>query len=109
MGRLIRVLISAVVVLLIFFGMAPIADRLEDLGSDFVDRVGAAWGLGTIGAATVLLALVWLRYGGTNALRRWGVVLKPLPPERTQDGAVPSGEDPPRKRPNRDPRTPTPR
>lgn len=109
MRRLIRVLISAVVVLLIFFAMSPIADRLEDLGSDFVDRVGAAWGLGIIGAATVLLALLWLRYGGTNALRRWGVVLKPLPPDRTQDGVLPSREEPPRQRPKRDPRTPTPR
>ena len=109
MGRLIGVLISAVGVALIFFGLFEVADRLQDFGGDFIDRVGAAWGLGIVGVATVLLALVWLRYGGANALRRWGVVLKPLPPQRTQDGAAPSGEDPPRKRPERDPGTPTPR
>ena len=87
MGRLIRrvsiLLLVAAGIALMFF----LTDKLEGLVDALVDRIGPAWTLGLIGTTTVVLAMTWLRYGGTRVLRRWGVVLKTAHPEGGTPGA----------------------
>lgn len=105
--RLILSVISALglaVALLIGFS---VADRLDRSVREFLERVGGAWGLAIVAGATILLLFVWLRFGGSQTLRRWGVVLKPIPPQARDDGAEESGGDSRARR--RDPRSPTPR
>ena len=63
-------------IVIILFVAARIQD-LQDLVAEFIARVGGAWGLGIVGVTTLLLWVVWVRYGGLHALRTWGVVLKP--------------------------------
>ena len=109
MGRLVRGTVSGIALVILVFLVSPFADRLEDLGSDFIDRVGAAWGLAIVGIGTALLAFVWFRDGGTKALKRWGVILRPLPPESYGGSAPRQGGDPPLRRSERDPRERTPR
>ena len=54
-------------------------------------RFGPPWALAFIGSGTILLATVWIRYGGTRALRRWGVTIKPATPPDSLAAA--SGDD----------------
>ena len=86
-----------------------VADRLDRSVRDFLDRVGGAWGLSIVALATVLLLFVWLRFGGSRTLRRWGVVLKPIPPPPRDDGAQETGGDSLTRLPSGDPRSRTPR
>ena len=67
-----------------------VGHRLLDLTGAMIDRVGPIWSLIILAGATVVLATVWIRYGGAGALGRWGVTIKPaaLPadPSRGADG-----------------------
>ena len=103
MGRLVRGLSSVVALLIAVVTILFIANRIQDLVVELIERVGAAWGLGIVGAATILLWVVWVRYGGVHALRRWGVVLKPAIVHEQDDGSVGSGDDPAVERPSQDP------
>jgi hypothetical protein len=90
-------LLVGVMIILLF------ADRIQGLVVKLNDRVGAAWGLGIVGLATLLLWVVWVRYGGVHALRRWGVVLKPARMHEQDDGAAGPGDGPAVERPSQDP------
>jgi hypothetical protein len=91
-GVAIALVVAAVVTLALFLTRA-----LEGLVDGLMDRVGAVWTLGLVGAATVVLGLMWLRYGGTRILRRWGIVLKPARPE--EGAAGPDAGTGPQRRP----------
>ena len=80
-----------------------VAGRIQGLVVGLIARVGAAWGLGIVGAATILLWVVWVRYGGAHALRRWGVVLKPAIVHEQDDGGAGSGDGSAVERPSQDP------
>ena len=82
-------------------GLYLLVDWLDEVVSGLIDRVGAWWGLALVGVATALLGLVWIRYGGAHALRRWGVVLKPFPPQAPEKGTAGSGDGAVPKRPAR--------
>jgi hypothetical protein len=88
LGRLIRGLASVVALLVGTVIILFVADRIQDLVVELIDRVGAAWGLGVVGVATLLLWVVWVRLGGVHALRMWGVVLKPTRMHEQDDGAA---------------------
>ena len=103
MGRLIRGLALVVALLVGVVIILFVADRIQDLVVELIDRVGAAWGLGIVGVATILLWVVWVRYGGVHALRRWGVVLKPARVHEEDDGAAGPGDGPAVERPSQDP------
>ena len=103
MGRLIRALASVVALLVAVVTILFVADRIQNLVVDLIDRVGAAWALGIVGVATILLWVVWVRYGGVHALRRWGVVLKPAIVHEREEGGVGSGSVPPVEKPSQDP------
>jgi hypothetical protein len=55
---------------------------LARLGRAFVDGLGAGAAITVLGAATLALGLVWVRYGGAAVLQRWGVVRTPPREER---------------------------
>ena len=78
---MVALLVGSVIILFV-------ADRIHDLVVEFIYRVGAAWGLGIVSVATLLLWVVWVRFGGVHALRRWGVVLKPTRMHEQDDGAA---------------------
>ena len=71
--------------------------RLLDLTDALLDRVGPIWSLIIVGAVTVALAAVWIRYGGAGALGRWGVTIKPAAPlpraTRDPEGGPAEGTD----------------
>ena len=59
-----------------------LGDTLLDLTAAILYRLGPVWSLALVGIVTLLLATVWIRYGGAGALGRWGVTIKPArPPE----------------------------
>jgi hypothetical protein len=89
--RLIRVLAYVVALLIVGVTILFVADRIQGLVVDLIDRVGAAWALGIVGVATILLWVVWVCYGGVHALRRWGMVLKPAVTHEREEGGVGSG------------------
>jgi hypothetical protein len=95
---LIRVLAGAALLALGVALVLFLTDGLQFLVGELIDRVGAPWGLGVIGLVTVALAFVWIRYGGTRVLRRWGVVLKPARPEPEAVAPAADAESEPRKR-----------
>lgn len=76
--------------LLVVAGIALIVlltDAIERGMDALIERIGAVWTLGLLSVAIVVLAGLWLRYGGTRVLRRWGVVLKPARPEEGASGS----------------------
>lgn len=99
-----RGLASAVALVIVVLVVYFVANRLQDLVAELIERVGAVWGLTIVGVATLLLGSVWVRYGGVHALRRWGVVVKPAIVQKRDDGTAESGDDPTVERPSRDPR-----
>lgn len=103
MGQFIRGLLSAVALLIAAVTILFVAGRIQDLVVGLIDQVGAAWGLGIVGAATILLWVVWVRYGGAHVLRRWGVVVKPAIVQEQDDGGVGLGGDYAVERPSQDP------
>ena len=56
-------------------------------------RFGPPWALAFIGLGTILLGTIWFRYGGTRALRRWGVTIKPTSPPDPLVTAMRDNED----------------
>jgi hypothetical protein len=102
-GRLIRGLPSILALLVGVMIILLFADRIQGLVVKLNDRVGAAWGLAVVGVATLLLGVVWVRYGGVHALRRWGVVLKPARMHEQEDGAAGPGDGPVVERHAQDP------
>lgn len=56
-------------------------------------RFGPPWALAFIGLGTILLATIWFRYGGTRALRRWGVIIRPATPPDPLAAATRDEED----------------
>ena len=103
MGRLIRGFASVVAFLVAVVTILFVAGRIQDLVVDLIDLVGASWALGIVGVATILLWVVWVRYGGVHALRRWGVVLKPAIVQEQDDGGAGSGDGSAVERPSQDP------
>ena len=103
MGRLIRGLALAIALLIAVVSILFVADRIQDLVVGLIGRVGAAWALGIVGVATILLWIVWVRYGGVHALRRWGVVLKPAVVHEQDEGGAASAGGPPVEKPSQDP------
>lgn len=103
MGRLIRGLPSILALLVGVMIILLFADRIQGLVVKLNDRVGATWGLAVVGAATLLLWVVWVRYGGVHALRRWGVVLKPARMYEQDDGAAGPSDSPVVERHSQDP------
>ena len=103
LGRLIRGLALAVALLIAVVSILFVADRIQDLVVGLIGRVGAAWALGIVGVATILLWIVWVRYGGVHALRRWGVVLKPAVVHEQDEGGAASAGGPPVEKPSQDP------
>jgi hypothetical protein len=67
---------------------------VERLFDGLMLRVGSVWTLGILVAATVVLAAMWLRYGGTRVARGWGIVVKPARP-RGDEASVGSQRRPP--------------
>ena len=103
MGRLIRALALVVALAIAVVTILFVASAIQDLVVGLIDQLGAAWALGIVSVATSLLWIVWVRYGGVHALRRWGVVLKPaVVHDQEEGGAGPSGGSPVEK-PSRDP------
>jgi len=64
---------------------------LIEVSNAMIERLGP-WSLVIVGVMTLLLAVVWVRYGAAGALKRWGVTIKPAVPEdAAQDGGDGSG------------------
>ena len=64
---------------------------LLEVSDAMIERLGP-WSLVIVGIMTLLLAVVWVRYGAAGALKRWGVTIKPAVPEdAAQDGGDGSG------------------
>jgi citrate lyase beta subunit len=71
-----RLRIAAAVCLAV--ALLVVLDReLERAVHALVETVGGVRALALIAAATVLLAGAWLRYGGNQVLKRWGVEIAP--------------------------------
>src|SRR5687767_1630679 len=60
---------------------------VERLFDGLMLRVGCVWSLDILVAAAVVLAAMWLHYGGTRVARGWGIVLKPARPREDEAGA----------------------
>jgi hypothetical protein len=81
LGQLMRrvtiaALVAAGIVLALFLTKA-----LERLVDGLMLRVGSVWTLGIVAAATLVLGVMWLGYGGARVVKWWGIVLKPARPE----------------------------
>jgi hypothetical protein len=58
-----------------------LSDFLKGLVDSLIARVGEVWAVGIIGGTTIVLAALWLFYGGPRVVRWFGIVLKPARPE----------------------------
>jgi hypothetical protein len=67
---------------------------LEQIFDGLMLRVGAVWTLGIMAGATLVLAALWLRYGGPRVARWWGIVLKPAQPREGEAGTEPERRPP---------------
>ena len=59
--------------------VAYAASIVLEITDEVLERLGP-WSLVIVGIVTVALAAVWVRYGATGALARWGVTIKPADP-----------------------------
>ena len=59
-----------------------------ELAEDLIDWLGP-WSLVVIGFVTLALGAVWVRYGASGALKRWGVTIKPAQPDLSAHDAAP--------------------
>ena len=93
MGRVLRGLLVAALFagVLALILIAP--QYLERVVDRLVRRIGAGPGLAVVLGATVLLGALWLRFGGTRVLRRWGVVLTPARPDEQDRARGLAGDD----------------
>ena len=63
-----------------FIVLSSALDLIFDLTRALIRSIGPVWALGVVGLLTVTLGWIWIRYGGTRALRRWGVTVIPQRP-----------------------------
>lgn len=70
-----------------------LGDALLGLTAAVLDRLGPVWSLASVGIVTLLLATVWIRYGGAGALARWGVTIKPARPPEPDSADPAHGRD----------------